>query len=235
MSEPNAVPDNGTNPLKVLTRKVGPLPGWVWVALAVGGYVAYQWYRKRNAPTTIGTDTSTGTDSGTPSDSTGASSVDGGLGAGSIDTGVTSAPVTATPAGPRTNGDWARMAVAYLVTKGHTPIQASNAVSNYLGRKPLTDNQRQMINQAIRAIGSPPEGVVGATVQASKPANHNISYTTKQGDTLHHLASRFYGNPALWLHIRSHNDNLKKYGPDEKIKSGLHIVIPFFVEQPKAG
>ena len=233
MSEPDVTPDTSTNPLKVLTRKVGPLPGWVWVALAVGGYVAYRWLRQRNAPTTIGTDS--GTDSVTPADSTDPVSSDGGAGAGSVETGFTQPPVTATPSGPRTNGDWARMAVTYLIQHGSHPLAASNAISNYLGRKPLTDSQRNMVNAAIKAIGPPPEGVVGATVQASKPAHHNISYTTKQGDTLHHLAVRFYGNRALWLHIRSHNSNLSKYGPDEKIKAGLRIVIPFFVEQPKAG
>jgi len=81
MSEPDVTPDTSTNPLKVLTRKVGPLPGWVWVALAVGGYVAYRWLRQRNAPTTIGTDS--GTDSVTPADSTDPVSSDGGAGAGS--------------------------------------------------------------------------------------------------------------------------------------------------------
>lgn len=47
--------------LSTLSKKIGPFPGYVWVAIAVAGYVAYTIYRKSHPstttpPTTPGTD-----------------------------------------------------------------------------------------------------------------------------------------------------------------------------------
>jgi hypothetical protein len=46
----------------VLTRKIGPLPGWAWAAVAVGGYYLYKKYKGSStaASTTAATTASTG-------------------------------------------------------------------------------------------------------------------------------------------------------------------------------
>lgn len=46
----------------VLTRKIGPLPGWAWAGIAVAAGVGYIWWRNRqNAAAAAATDTGTAT------------------------------------------------------------------------------------------------------------------------------------------------------------------------------
>lgn len=62
---------NGKN---ILTKKLGPLPVWVWVATAVGTYLAYRYFTGANASaaqvTTPSSTDSSGT-TGTPTDTSG--------------------------------------------------------------------------------------------------------------------------------------------------------------------
>lgn len=52
--------DSGPAFTKSLTTKLGPLPGYAWVALAVVGYLAYRWWKSRNGSTVTASSASTG-------------------------------------------------------------------------------------------------------------------------------------------------------------------------------
>lgn len=154
----------------VLTRKVGPLPVVAWAGIAV---VVWYVVRKKtatpaatttavagsgNEPGTEGTDPAgntglidpaTGYVYGTPEDlaalgqqnesSTGSS-------------GGTSTTQTYT-----TNAAWEDAAINYLVGLGTDPVEANSAIAAYLTSQTLTTTQQAEVNEAIQALGAPPQ------------------------------------------------------------------------------
>jgi len=56
MPAPAPAPKGGGN---ILTRKIGPLPGWAWAAVAVGGYLIYRQRKAAQAASTTAATTST--------------------------------------------------------------------------------------------------------------------------------------------------------------------------------
>jgi hypothetical protein len=108
-----APPKGGGN---ILTRKIGPLPGWAWAGVAVGGY--YLWKKRQAAAAAAAAPATTSTAASTPAYGLPSSSASapsgygyqgpgvGNGGSGPIPTGATaatSAPtagVAAAPSGP---------------------------------------------------------------------------------------------------------------------------------------
>jgi hypothetical protein len=134
----------------VLTRKIGPLPGWVWAAIAVGGF--YLWKKHQAASTSSSSAT-------TPATSTAALSSQGAGqgsygyqgpgagygGSGAIPTGATAATSsgTATPTGFNTGQG--------LVGAGYGASGSAGGVTDNNG---ASYNQLQSVQALQAAIAS---------------------------------------------------------------------------------
>lgn len=248
MTEPDGVVEHvhhGADGIKnVLTKKLGPLPGWAWALLVVAGAYGYYWYTNRTGSAVDTSQTADGSASGTDAISADGSGLADSLGDSGNDGGST---VTAT----ETNDEWAAKAVAWAIAHGHSATGASNAVEAYLNQSPsgLTTDQITLINQIIRAIGTPPEGVLSVhakpapkppvkkppvkptppTKPKPPPATKAHKYTTVEGDTLISLAKKFYGT-ASDAHIEklrvANVAHLGRLAANSKIPRGTIITVP---------
>lgn len=124
-------------------KPIGPLPTGAWIAL-VGGGLGIAWYtsRGRSSSPTIVEDTS-----GTP-----------GVGDGSQSLWVQTNPPAADPADapPKTNEEWARKAVTYLIAQGYDASLADTAIRKYLESTPLSLSERALVTLALAKLGPPP-------------------------------------------------------------------------------
>ncbi len=135
-----------------LKGKLGPLPVWVW-GLGLGAIVVvFVWAQNRGTSGATEAPEETYTDPYDDYDSVlnqmsntsgGSSSTSGSTGDLQLDT----------------NQAWSIRAVAYLVTKGQSPLTAQGAIGAYLSEKSLTDAQKKLVNDAIVGIGQPPDPV----------------------------------------------------------------------------
>lgn len=149
-----------------LTRKLGPLPTWAWAAIPFGGYVAYAWWRSRSAPAVVDGGEVIPEDEiyleGLPTVPTGGFNVAGG---GS----------TATVAPPEdtidSNLEWGNRAVGFLISTGVSPTIAASAIGKYLYGSdiPLNAQETAALNEALRKIGIPPEGVIVPPATTAPP------------------------------------------------------------------
>ena len=145
-----------------LGKKLGPLPVWAWVLIAVGIYLVLKNQGLTGKSTTatgaqtdpagnVGTiNPATGYVAGSP-ENTSAMAAQGG---GSTDT-VSSQATT----GAQTYADnnaWGIAAINYLVGRGIDAVTANQAVQNYLNSENLTTAQQGDVNLAIQALGAPP-------------------------------------------------------------------------------
>jgi len=126
-------------------KKWGKLPVWGWgvivgIAILIG-YYYYSNHKKATAAGAQAANISTDSLAGTPA---------GGGGSGSSDT-----------ASIETNTSWRQKAVTLLVGKGVPPLDAQTALDNYLQGNTLTPIQAGYVNQAITALGLPPDGTLG--------------------------------------------------------------------------
>jgi len=74
----------------------------------------------------------------------------------------TPTPAPGPPPGPApitTNGQWRGVAFDYMIHHGHTGVASGNALDNYLAGRDITDSAKKAINEAIRAIGPPPQPI----------------------------------------------------------------------------
>ncbi len=186
-----------------LTKKIGPLPGYMWVLVAVVGYIGYRWYKSRQgAAIPVGYGLDTGTMFGTnPSPIGGPPSGTAGT------TPQGTSPVT-------TNAQWGREVTIQLVGLGDDPTLVSNAISDYLNGNPLPAAEQAIINKAVQMLGPPPEGVLPvkpAPAPAPAPAPQTKNYYTIQpGDTWKGLSQRFYGTDQWWQILY----NVNQYATD---------------------
>jgi|SRR5215472_10400891 len=150
-----------------------------WVALGGVAALAYVLWRRhaQNAATVSQSDTgTTATTTGVP---------------GYID------PTTGLPYGvggtnmgqlgsPSTNiDDWVRNALSYLTAQGVDPLQAENALSDWLGGKSLSTAEQNIISKALQGIGQAPGGPYPIVPVITPPA------PPAQGATL---------NPVTWVY-----------------------------------
>lgn len=102
---------------------------------------------------------------------------------------ATSTTTTGTSSGPADNSAWSRLAIDYLISTGAEPVAASRAIGRYLSGDTITETERAMIAQAIRQIGTPPEGVpVGSTTP--KPLILGGTIRAGVGEDAYALATR---------------------------------------------
>jgi hypothetical protein len=152
-----------------LTKKVGPLPAYGWAVIGVGGYLAYQHFHNAGSSAPVPVDPGIGASDGTDLTGNGASTDNG----SSLTTASTVPVGTVNQSAATTNTQWGINAVDYLDSIGTNPITAANAVTKYLSNMTLLASDAALINKAIAAIGSPPEGAPGLTTVAGPPSKHD--------------------------------------------------------------
>lgn len=203
MAEQDEGGDAGAGLGGFLTQKVGPLQLWVYaLAFVVVWYVL----EKRNSASAASSTSSTagaaagsGSSYGTdPAGNTGVIDPSTGYVAGSPeDQAALSQQTSATGSSGTysTNQAWETAAINYLVSLGEDPTVANSAVAAYLGSQPLTTAQQAMVNQAVQALGAPPQPpspttstpVVsppgGATTYATNPPT-GLTVTSTSGSSI---------------------------------------------------
>lgn len=155
--------------LEALKQKVGPLPLYVWIA---AGVVIWWYFSRKNAKATGGNqqtdpagnygviDPATGFVYGTPQDTAALAANQAGGGGSTTPSGSGTGSI-----GGQYQDDaaWGRAAVNYLVGIGIDPTTANEAIQQFLAGQTLTTQQQADVNEAIQALGAPPQlpGPVG--------------------------------------------------------------------------
>lgn len=137
-----------------LGRKAGPFPLWVWGLIVVGlGLVMFMWLRNQSGGTTdVSEATGTGSDAGEGTDLT-----SGDL-SSSSDTTI------------GTNSDWLTAALNDLGPS----VANQQALQDYLNGGQISSSDESVVDQALSAIGAPPQGT--ATPISVAPASSTGSY-----------------------------------------------------------
>lgn len=129
------MPFNTESFTKNLTEKLGPLPGYAWVLIGVGGVY---WYRKSH-PSTAAVTASTAAAPGSSS---------------------TTLAVDPNAVLPSDNANWAAQAASNLyASSAHSPDQISSALSNYLNGSTLSASDQAIISAAIAGLGNTPQTI----------------------------------------------------------------------------
>ena len=147
-----------------LTEKIGPLPGYAYVAIGVGGVL---WYRKNHGSPKARV---------LPSND------------GATNLGISPTPVDTTGAAystPVDNNAWALEAAQHLgTTSAFSPGDISTALYNYLSGSGLSSAQQNIVNAAIGANGYPSGGLIPVvsadvptpTLAYAAPTPQNMPY-----------------------------------------------------------
>jgi hypothetical protein len=175
-----------------LTRKLGPLPVWVWGVLAGGAISAgrWAWDKNKNSGTAaVDPAADAGASPAVPASASGAGAAGLGGDYGYPNSGAWegppataptdgSTPAAGTPATTpaETNAEWVRRAVAALIAAGTGPLVASEAIRKYLAGEPVTPAEQALISSALQSQGMPPEGAPPLT--AAAPTNPGTVNTT---------------------------------------------------------
>jgi len=114
-----------------LTRKLGPMPVWLWALIAVGGYYWYTHYGPGASA-----QSATAVQPTTTTDEINVQRIGGSQ--------------------YKTNAEWEAAAINLLVGESVPPTQASTALYKYLHSQPLSAQEQKDINLAIDGIGPPP-------------------------------------------------------------------------------
>lgn len=191
----------------VLTRKIGPLPAIAWGGIFGGLYVGYRyWKASRDGGSSVGTQEVTPVvqavgDVGTADDfSDGYGNATGGFG-GSIIPGSTTQNTYQEPA-TQTNLDWGKQATNWLIATGVVPSDAQNAISAYLyGGMPINETQLAALNEALRKLGSPPEGPMPVPEVMPKATTPAATVPTPSTSVPASSPSTAWSKPA-WLTSR---------------------------------
>lgn len=129
-----------------LTNRIGPLPMWGWLVVAVGSFVLYRYLKNRNSNSTAGVTLPTGT-------------LLDGSGATITPSSDTSGTGITTPSGlPETAADqWIQYATSVLTQDlGYSQTQATEALQKYASGTPLSSTDYNTIEAAIKIVGNPP-------------------------------------------------------------------------------
>jgi len=219
--------------LEFLTKKVGPLPLFVWLVAGAGFY----WYfSHKNSGGSGGSQTDPAGNTGEIDPQTGyvyGSPEDVAAKASSGGTTSEDTPSSSTVAGSYAdNNAWGRAAINYLVSLGVDPTSANEAIQDYLTSQKLTTAQQATVNLAVQGLGPPPDlpGPVGSapgpvtkppvTKPPAKPPAKTVYATnppkgfhvTKKTKTTVHLAWSKTANATHYTVAYS----TKKGGQDHK-------------------
>lgn len=156
-----------------LGHKLGPLPVWGWVVVAVGAYLLYHYLKNRNASNTAtaADGTVNGTDNASSLLGTEGATVNGAgqivdtatgsiLGSASGGT-STSAADTTTPEG------WLSAAQQALYSLGYDSGTADQALMDYVSGTPLNPTEYGIVESAFKTIGAAPSTLGLPQLQAA--------------------------------------------------------------------
>lgn len=112
-----------------------------------------------------------------------------GVGTGLVPAGAAIVPGTGNTEGPQfeNNSQWGNAAKAFLISQGHNPTVADNAVRKYLVSEQLTQQENAMIQLVLASgVGVPPEDLAPApepgTGEVGDPELHvDAPHTTNVG------------------------------------------------------
>lgn len=169
-----------------LEKKLGPLPVWAWGGLLAGA--AYIFYSRRIA-STAAAQAAAGVNSGdgtvAPTDTTSNDGFDPNT---AVNDWLSQNPQSsAYPAGltaqgtpaPTTNAQWARLAADFLTAHGDVPALVQTALAKYTAGSALTQAEQAVVDQALTAFGSPPEGVLAVNPGTPPPTTGGTTPTPK--------------------------------------------------------
>ena len=211
----------------IITQKVGPLSGGVWI-LVIGAGLGIGFYLRRNAapaaaPTVV-----------SPSSGAGP----GGWAATPVPDAVVAI------AKPTTAALWAVGALAWLLTHNYDAALSDSAIRKYLGSQPLTTQEQAIINAVLTGYGPPPEilpptgvdvspivpppsdpvreGIINAYVTelGRRPAEAEILFWTAQ--------TAIVGLPFVLTAIRNSPEGMKRRGEI----TNAPVVAPVSVPPP---
>lgn len=157
-----------------LTNKLGPLPTYGWIGLAVAGIVGYtRFVKKKTTTPSGGIDPNTGAPldalvtSASPIANVAQTPV-----AANIEPGPNPfvAPIPNTPHSLATNQEWLATVENFLTSQGADPTQAITGLSNYLAGTYVSPAQLNYVNQGIAQFGPTPEGAIVPNVTPPAPA-----------------------------------------------------------------
>ena len=232
MSDTSAGLSSVTN---ALTKKLGPLPGYVWALIVVAAAYIVVLVRKRNAANQASTLVAPNSD--LPENTA--------FPAPSKGTGIVSSENGNVPT--NTNAQWARTVVTgFTAENRYSNTALNNAISDYLNGEPLDTTAQAIIALAIQRYGVPPEGVLPVKVKpvvippvqlptppplpppAIKPAPAPAPpperfYTVRRGDNLSTIARGYYGWDN-WQAI--YNRNRQLIADPNLIYAGQVFAIP---------
>lgn len=173
MAETGAAAEHGARAagkgIDALKQKVGPLPLYVWLVAGV----AIWWYFSRKNAVSSGTgapnqqtdpagnigaiDPATGYVYGTPEDLAALASNNAGTGGDTSGSGGSGGSGSTVGGQYPDDEAWGRAAINYLVGLGIDPATANEAIQQFLAGQTLTTAQQGDVNEAIQALGAPPQ------------------------------------------------------------------------------
>lgn len=229
---------------EALTKKVGPLPVWAYIAVGGAGLAYASWRAKRSGGGSVPLDVSNLM--GEPG--LGLGGTGGGIG---LAQGYNPTPGPQTPLIIPTNDVWVNEGVKVLVAAGYQGTVARELLFSYIDPDPSgypLEKYQQITGAAdrvIAAIGPPPHQSTVPRVNDSQPDQHlpdaptdpgpaSWNHVTTNYDTLVSLAEWYYGNGSDWGTIYVANkatiDALPGNGPgwgdNHSLREGMALTIP---------
>lgn len=124
-----------------LSKQIGPLPAGAWIIVVGAGLgISYFAFRGKGGS---GTQTPPLVDPGT------------GVGGGGFET-VTPPPASGVAPAPKTNEEWAKMCIDWLIAQGYDSTVSDSALRKYLVNEKLSTQEWALVRIALGHFGSPP-------------------------------------------------------------------------------
>lgn len=141
---PEGSPKSGFSAGNSLGKMVGPLPLWGWGAAVLIGVAIVIWRRKSSGSSTPPQGSTYAQQAQIPT-------IGNAAGAGSSPTISGGEPAISN------NNDWRTRAVRFLTGKGFGSLDSDTAIGKYLRSDSTTSQEKSLIDQAIAALGVPPQ------------------------------------------------------------------------------
>lgn len=159
-----------------LAKKIGPLPIWAWAAVVLGSYLLFHYLKNRSAATSAATTGTVGGSNNAPplglQVTPNGQIVDPTTGnvIGTVGTGGTG------NSGPNTTSvqGWLAAAQGALQGLGLDNNTINGALNDYIAGTPLPQAEYNIVNEAIKIVGSPPT-TLGNPALAPPAPNTNPS------------------------------------------------------------
>lgn len=122
-----------------LTRPVGPLPIWGWLAVAIVGLYLWKKHKASSSSSALVSALGGSNTSSTPASTATDSDANG------VDS---------------TNDTWGQDAISYLEGQGYTQSQADAAIGTYLAGGTLDPSMATLVDSASQGVGQPPQMIL---------------------------------------------------------------------------